>query len=130
MSTRGLVDDETFISKSTKLKGQLKSLHSQQTEDAKRVDSWYEFMSDTFLKLTGASGKFVNGEFADKKEILLAIGQNPILLDGKLSITPDEWLIPIKQNANRINSELNRARTMPQQMKKSLLQALSIEWCG
>jgi site-specific DNA recombinase len=130
MSTRGLVDDETFVSKATKLKSILKELNKQQAEDANKVESWYDFMSDTFLRLTGANAKFVNGEFADKKEILLAIGQNPILLNGKLSITPDEWLIPIKQNAKRFNSELDRVRTMPQQMKKSLLQALSIEWCA
>jgi site-specific DNA recombinase len=130
MSTRGLVDEETFVSKASKLKSILKELNKQQAEDAKKVESWYDFMSDTFLKLTGANAKFVNGEFADKKEILLAIGQNPILLNGKLSITPDEWLIPIKQNAKRFNSELDRVKTMPQQMKKSLLQALSLEWCG
>jgi ABC-type uncharacterized transport system ATPase subunit len=93
MSTRGLVDDETFVSKSSKLKAQLKELHKNQADTARKVESWYDFMSDTFLKLTGASTKFVNGEFADKKEILLAIGQNAVLLDGKLSITPDDWLI-------------------------------------
>jgi len=108
----------------------LKELHQKQTDTAKKVESWYDFMSDTFLKLTGATNKFVNGEFADKKEILLAIGQNPILLDGKLTITPDEWLIPVKNNAKRFRSELDKVKTCPQQIKKSLLEALRCEWCG
>jgi hypothetical protein len=129
MSTRGMVDDETFVSKNAKLKSQLKELNKQQADNAKKVESWYDFMSNTFLRLTGATNKFANGEFTDKKEILLAIGQNPLLLDGKLSITPDEWLIPVKQNAKRFRGEIERVRTMPEQMKKSLLEALSVEWC-
>ncbi len=130
MSTRGLVDEETFVSKSSKLKAQLKELHQKQADTAHKVESWYEFMSDTFLKLTGATNKFVNGEFADKKEILLAIGQNPLLLDGKLTITPDEWLIPVKNNARRFRSEIEKVKTCPQQIKSALLQALRCEWCG
>ena len=130
MSMKGMVDDETFISKSSKLKAQLKELHKQQADNAKRVENWCDFMSDTFLKLTGANAKFVNGEFADKKEILLAIGQNPILLDGKLSITPDEWLIPVKKNATNFRNEIERVKTMSDPMKKSLLEALRFDWCG
>ncbi len=130
MSTRGLVDEETFVSKNSKLNAQLKQLHKQQADTAKKVESWYDFMSGTFLKLTGATNKFVNGEFADKKEILLAIGQNPVLLDGKLTITSDEWLIPVKNNAKRFRSELDKVKTCPQQIKKSLLEALRCEWCA
>jgi site-specific DNA recombinase len=129
MSMKSMVDDDTFLSKSTQLKTQLKELHKQQSVNAKKVESWYDFMSDTFLKLTGANSKFVNGEFTDKKEILLAIGQNPILLDGQLSITPDEWLIPIKKNANHFRSELDRVKTMSDHKKKSLIEALRFDWC-
>lgn len=130
MSTRGMVDDETFISKNTKLRSQLKDLHEQQSKNAEKQESWYDFMTETFLRLTGATDKFINGELTDKKEILLAIGQNPVLMNGKLSITPDEWLIPIKNNAKHFNSEINRVRTMSQQMKKDLLEVLRLDWCG
>lgn len=125
-----MVDDETFISKNTKLRSQLKDLHEQQAKTAEKQESWYDFMTETFLRLTGATDKFINGELTDKKEILLAIGQNPVLLNGKLSITPDEWLIPIKNNAKHFNSEINRARTMSQQMKKDLMEVLRLDWCG
>jgi site-specific DNA recombinase len=130
MSMKNMVDDETFTSKSTKLKAQLKELHKQQAENAQKVESWYDFMSDTFLKLTGATSKFVNGEFTDKKEILLAIGQNPILLNGELSITPDEWLIPVKKNVKHFRSELERVKTLSDPKKKNLIEALRFDWCG
>jgi site-specific DNA recombinase len=129
MSTRGLVDEDTFVAKSAALKAELKDLHKKQADTAKKVEGWYDFMSDMFLKLTGATTKFADGSFSDKKEILLAIGQNPVLLNGKVQITPDEWLIPIKNNASRFRSELDKVKTMPEQMKKSLLEALRVEWC-
>ncbi len=40
--------------------------------------------------LSHCNEKFANGTIADKKEILTAIGQNPVLIDGKLQVTPDD----------------------------------------
>lgn len=59
---------------------------------------------------------------------MLAIGQNPMHLDGKLQITPNEWLIPLKDNTCSIKVQVEYARTMTEQMKNSLLEALRLEW--
>ncbi len=66
----------------------------------------------------------------DKKDILLAIGQNPVMADGKLEITPNEWLIPVAQSAKGIREALERVRTEPQQIQKASEEALSLNWCG
>lgn len=47
-------------------------------------------MTNLISKFMNANAKFVNGDIADKKEVLLALGQNSILLDEKLQITPYE----------------------------------------
>lgn len=128
MSTRKLVDEDTFVEKSAKLKAELKELHKQQATSNENTESWYDYMTDLISKFMNANAKFVNGDIADKKEILLAIGQNPVLLDGKLQITPNEWLLPLQENTKHFVAEIEKVRTMSQQMKKSLLEALRIEW--
>ena len=70
----------------------------------------------------------MNGDIADKKEILLAIGQNPVLLVRKLQITPNEWLLPLCDNTKRFVEQFEQVRTMSQQMKTDLLDALRLEW--
>jgi site-specific DNA recombinase len=130
MSTRKLVDEETFVAKAAKLKAELKELHKQQTTVAKNTENWYDYMTDLIIKFMNVNAKFVNGDIADKKEILLAIGQNPVLLDGKLQLTPNEWLLPLKNNTRSIKAQVENARTMTEQMKNSLLEALRLEWCA
>ena len=128
MSTRKLVDEDTFIEKSTKLKAELKELHMQQLETNEYTENWYDYMTSLISKFMNANAKFVNGDIADKKEILLAIGQNPVLVDGKLQITPNEWLLPLQENTKQFVNEIEKVRTMSQQMKKGLLEALRLEW--
>lgn len=128
MSTRKLVDEETFIEKSAKLKAELKELHKQQASTNEHTEGWYEYMTGLISKFMNANAKFVNGDIVDKKEILLAIGQNPVLIDGKLQITPNEWLMPLRDNTKRFVEQFEQVRTMSQQMKNDLLDALRLEW--
>jgi hypothetical protein len=74
MSTRKLVDEDTFIEKSAKLKAELKELHKQQATKNESTENWYDYMTDLISKFMNANAKFVNGDIVDKKEILLAIG--------------------------------------------------------
>lgn len=86
-------------------------------------------VSDTFQKLTYAGEKFVSGDLCNKKDILLAIGQNPVLMNGKVEITPNCWLIPVRNVAKRLRDELEKVRTMLEQMKKASEEAICQEWC-
>jgi site-specific DNA recombinase len=129
MVTRGLITEDDYKDKNIALKTKLKSLQEEQATTAYRVRNWYEVATDTFEKLTYAGEKFVSGDLGNKKDILLAIGQNPILMDGKLEITPNEWLIPVRNTAKRLRVELEKVRTLPEQMKKTSEEAICQEWC-
>ncbi len=129
MATRGLINDEEYKSKSLTLKTNLKSLQEEQADTAHRVKNWFEIMTDTIDKLTGAKDKFKSGDLANKKDILLAIGQNPTLLNQTLTITPNEWLIPVAKSAKSIREQLEVVRTMPQQIQKASEEALMSKWC-
>ncbi len=107
----------------------LKRLQEEQADTAHRVKSWYEIATDTFEKLTNASEKFKAGDLGSKKDILLAIGEHPVLMNGQLQIQHHEWLIPVRKNAKRIRSELEKVRTEPQQIQKASEEALRTQWC-
>jgi hypothetical protein len=55
-----------------------------------------------------ARNAFINGNMQLKKEILLTLGQNYILKDKKLFISPNEWLIPIAEKYPPIEKEYER----------------------
>lgn len=130
MATRGLLTDDEFKSKSESLKVILSRLQEEQADTAHRVKNWYETATTTFEKITGAMEKFSNGDLADKKDVLLAIGQNPVLVDRKLQITPNIWLEPVAKNAKSFRAELEKVRTEPQQTQKASEEALRLKWCG
>ena len=95
-----------------------------------RVEHWYEFATRTFERLTNATEKFAVGNVLTKKDILLSIGQNPVLYEGKLQITPNEWLEPVRNNAKSLRDRLDKVRTLPEQMKKASEEAICLEWKG
>ena len=130
MATRGLLSDDDFKAKSDLLKADLKQLHEEQGDVAHRVKNWYETATNTFEKLTNASEKFTNGDLADKKDILLAIGQNPLLTDRKLDLASYKWLVPVGESAKMMRTELEKVRTKPQQTQKASEEALRLQWCG
>ena len=128
MATSGLIDDKTYINKSEALKAELKAFHEEQGDTAYRVENWYSFTAKTIETLTNANSKFVSGDLADKKDILLAIGQNPLLLDGKLTITPNEWMVPIGNVAKQLRVDIEKVRTLPQQGRNDALEAIRLKW--
>lgn len=130
MATRGLINDEEYKTKSASLRAELVRLHEEQADTTYRVKNWYELATKTLEKLTYAGEKFTEGDVANKKDILLAIGQNPQLMQGKLQITPNEWLIPVAKSAKGIRAELEKVRTYPQQIQKASEEALRTKWCS
>ena len=129
MATRGFIGEEDYKAKNEALKAVLMGLQEQQAATADRVKNWYEFTTDTFEKLTDVTEKFANGDLAYKRDVMLAIGQNPTLLDGKLQITPNEWLLPVANNVKSLRAELEKVRTLPQQIQKASEEAVRSQWC-
>ena len=129
LATKELITTEEYSLKSEQLKAALNTLQKDQTNTAARTKNWYEFATNTLHTLCDAENRFINGDIAVKKEILLAIGQNPTLLDGKLHITPVKWLNPVADSAEHITKELNKVRTLSLQMQKASEEAVRHQWC-
>lgn len=130
MASKKLIDEQDYERKSKQLKAELKEIHQEQADTSNRTENWYEFATRTFARLTNANEKFTSGDILSKKEILLSIGQNPVLYEGKLQITPNEWLEPVRTNVKILRSRLDEVRTMPQQIQKASNEAIRLDWQG
>lgn len=63
-------------------------------ETDNRADEWIELTEKTFNFCTYARYWFKNGSSEQKKQILYALGSNPLIKDGKLNIhLYDQWNI-------------------------------------
>lgn len=121
MAVKGLIDQKEYDNKSKDLKISLKNYQKAQSETAERTKNWYEFVGKQLETLTNASEKFANGDLSDKAEILLAIGQNPLLMDRTLQITPNKWMIPVGDRVKAIREELAEVRTNPDRLDEKAL---------
>jgi hypothetical protein len=119
-----------YMERSAKWSKELEKRQREQRKTASRVKNWYEIVGHTLKVLVNANENFITGELNDKTEILMAIGQNPILLNGKLIITPNEWMIPLRDNVKTLNIELAKVRTMPHKIQIASEEAILNSWCG
>ena len=87
-------------------------------------------MGTTLTQLTSATEKFNNGTLEDKKQVLSALGSDPILTDGRLSLEGYIWLQPIKKDKQILIDKLEKVRTASQQMKNVSEETVYQHWCG
>lgn len=105
MRYRELIDDEVFINERTELLKTITRLKLQLHETESRAERWLELTEDTFTFVTYAQDAFSKGGLELKKEILLGLGETLLIKDGKLIITPHEWLVPIKNWYHSLEQE-------------------------
>lgn len=98
MRYRQLIDDATFTKERNNLVTSVARVKNHLRETESRAEKWLELTEETFLFATYARNAFVNGGLELKKEILLGLGETPIIQSGKLIITPHEWLVPIEKS--------------------------------
>ena len=127
--TDNIITPDDYAKKSAQLKERLINLQEEQAETALRSRNWYEIVGTTLTQLTSATKKFNNGTLEDKKQVLSALGSNPILTDGRLSLEEYFWLQPIKKERKALIDELEKVRTAPQQMKNASEEAVYTHWC-
>ena len=96
----------------------------ERNEEADRSKNWYEIIGTVLRTLSTASDDFNNRDIHTKRMILFTLGSNPTLKDGLLHIEECFWLKPIKDNKEKIINDIEKVRTSPQQIKKTLLGLL------
>ena len=133
MRYRDLIDDETFIQERNLLQGQIAQLKEKLRETESRAEKWLELTERTFNFATYARKAFITGGLELKKEILMALGQNATIKEGKLTIQPYEWLQPIAEGYPALEKEYLRLEPtkMPlNERKTEVLASVRQRWQG
>lgn len=129
MRYRQLIDDETFIKEKNILQNKISQLKEGLRETETRADKWLELTEKTFNFAAYARKAFLTAEgkrgLELKKEILMAIGKTPIIKDKKLTIEPDEWFVPIKNDYPALKAEYIRLEPAKTPMNKTKTEALA-----
>lgn len=132
--TDGVINPETYKRKAEPLEAELLIRQKNQKETSERVKNWYEIIGFTLERLSNATDNFNNGDLQTRRDILLSIGYNPVLIDKTVSIDPNPWLIPIKSGLPRIKAEMSKVETVGsiKKNKSSLDREQSVVslWCG
>ena len=128
LAAKGMITPEQFEKNSAPLKDELEARQKEQAKSAERSRNWYEFVGKTIETLTNANAQFNTGSLMDKNRILQAIGENPVLIDGNLKLTPHNWVEPIKNGLNEIRTLSDMVRTDNQQIENSSNESIRTIW--
>lgn len=135
MRYRQLIDDETFIKEKNELQSKLNKLQESLRQTETRAEKWIELTEKTFSFATYARKAFITakgkGGLELKKEILLAIGQIPIITNGTLQIEPNEWFVPIKNEYPALEQEylgLEPSKNRSTKQQKEALASVRSHW--
>jgi site-specific DNA recombinase len=124
--TRGIVDEDDYVRQKNILKAQLNEIDSGLRGTEKRAEDWLELTERAFDFATYARIQFA--ETKDpmvKRDILKTLGVNLLLKDNKLSLTPNEWLIPIERDYPALEKAYLKVRTNKKATTKELEAALA-----
>jgi site-specific DNA recombinase len=129
MRYRQLIDDEAFVTESNDLKSKIAHLKGKLRDTEARAERWLELTERTFNFATYARKAFLMAKgkagLELKKEILLALGETPIMKDQKLTIEPNEWLAAIGNNYGELEKEYLRLEPHRMQMNKAQSDAFT-----
>ena len=124
MRTRDLLDDDEYMVQKNKLKSELIRTDDSLRGTEQRADEWLELTERAFDFATYARVRFADGSLMDKRDVLRTLGKNFTLKDGKLEITPNEWLIPIAEGYPELEVSYRKVRTNKKASAKELEEAL------
>ena len=130
MASKELISEDQFSEEKRDLEKQLENLEEEREDTKKRADNWYVTAERLFDLAVNGREKFLHGTLEDKQTVLRDLGQNPVILDGKLIITPHPWAIPIKNGYKPIEEEYLRVRSLPEHLQTEPMQAVRSSWLG
>lgn len=139
MRYRQLIDDTTFIKEKNELQTKIAQMKENLRHTETRAEKWLELTEKTFNYATYARAAFLKASEMGKaglelkKEILMAIGKTPIIKDKTLTIEPNEWLVPIKNEYPALEAEYLRLEPTKMPMDKAKTEALTsvrAHWLG
>jgi site-specific DNA recombinase len=127
---RELLSENEFKDQKKNLVTEKERIEKELRSAEERVDEWMELTEKTFNFATYAKHWFDKGDYQKKKEILMALGQNFFLEDGRLSIELRQPYLIMRQEFEK-NTLLNKARCgLKNNQKLANNRLLASSWSG
>ena len=117
---------EQLLTDKTKIKGNIDSYDT-------RIDSWFELTEKSFNFISCAREAFETGDLDTKRAILTALGKKIILLDSKIHIEPEDWLIPIADKYPALQKQYEMfepEKNTDFEHKNRILEPIRTAWLG
>lgn len=105
MRIQEMIGDVEFLKFKGDLQTRLTDLTARLREIETRRINWVDLAEQGFQFATNARDAFTSGDLRTKKEILLTLGGNCTLKDGKLALTRHEWLVPLATKAQALQKQ-------------------------
>ena len=128
MASKELIQDDTFKVKSVELLSQIKKAEDDVADTNSRSAKWREGMYKTIDAIAHGRERFENGDVIAKRDVLLALGSNPTLFNGKIELTPFEWLIPIEEGLPELKSAIEKVQPQDLQIGNPELEPIRTKW--
>ena len=131
MRYRLLIDDEVFLKEKPELINKIAQLKGKLKETEARAERWLELSENLFNFSAYADIAFNRGGLELKKEILMTLGQYPVIKDKKVVFEPYKWFVPVINGYPALKSEY--ARLEPTKIgqnkhKKEALASIRARW--
>lgn len=107
MRIRELINDDEFLQNKKEIKNELEKIRPRLEQNNHRGEEWIEKIEQAINFAVNAPEAFNKGGVKERRDILATIGQNFTLKEGKLTIEPIEWLIPLYENQKAINKHFS-----------------------
>jgi len=131
MRYRELIDDEEFIKEKNELQKQISILEGKIKRPDIRAETCLKLTKQFFQFAAYARNAFLNGDLQTKREILTALGSNPIIDNKILLIRAVEWLAKIKNEYEPLKEEyvrLELGNSHINKAQKDALASLRVRW--
>jgi hypothetical protein len=131
MRTRDMVTDEEYRRKRTVLVREIAEAKEAVGETEHRAENWLKLTEEVFEFVTAARVQLHEGDLQTKRQVLVGLGANPVILNGKLTITPSRWLRLIAESYPPLEAQFEEVRTnkrMSIKAKTTALKAVRIQW--
>lgn len=127
----GTISSNDYTKKCAELKSKISKAQKDRSDHSRVIFDWHQEVATTLNVLHNATTQFSKSDILNKKTIMAAIGQNPVLLNGELLITPNRWLIPVvdaqlmHNNIQlQVETEVNRSQKNSPLDKEATLESL------
>jgi hypothetical protein len=126
-----MIDDADYLVERTKLKAEIDSLSQDDIKIKPSKAELIELTKENFIFCAQARKEFDKGDKKTRNTIIRKLGSNQAIIDKNISISYHNWLIPLKNNLEKFNAEMNRFEPTyfsEHQRKNEALTSLSLRW--